>query len=183
MHIVSCGIYCSVLEKGGEGKCLISNLNYVRLRFTAASWKKGDLHYISFFTNFALIYWTCLIGFGGKFHRSCNLAHTVRDFDWLVVLWFNATLTFKVISQRSLMFPGVSSCFLTTALTQPSFQWHRLLSWNASTKVKDENKPERKFAWTGYGTHNHQVMSLTRSPPSHPNGGPGFWNLTWCHYT
>ena len=45
---------------------LISNLNSVRLRFTAASWKKGYSCYISFFTNFALIYWTCLIGFGGK---------------------------------------------------------------------------------------------------------------------
>ena len=65
---------------GGLGG-LISNLNSVRLRFTAASWKKGYSCYISFFTNFALIYWTCLIEFGGKFHRSCNLAHTVRDFD------------------------------------------------------------------------------------------------------
>ena len=25
--------------------------------------------------------WTCLIGFGGKFHRSCNLALTVRDLN------------------------------------------------------------------------------------------------------
>ena len=58
---------------------LISNLNSARLRFTAASWKKGYSCYISFFTNFALIYVTCLIRFGGKFHRSCNLAHTVSD--------------------------------------------------------------------------------------------------------
>ena len=79
------------------------------------------------------------------------------------------------------MFPGVCPCFLTTALTQTSFQWHRLLSSNASTKVRDENTPERKFAWTGYRTHNHQVMSLTRSPLSHPDGGPGFWNLMRCH--
>ena len=77
-------IYCSVLEWGrglvGWGG-LISNLNSVRLRFTAASWKKGYSCYITFFTNFALIYWTCLIGFEGKSHRSCNLAHTVGDLD------------------------------------------------------------------------------------------------------
>ena len=75
------------------------------------------------------------------------------------------------------MFPGVGPCFLTTALTQPSFQEHRLLSSNALTKVRDENTPERKFASTGYGTHNHQVMSLTLSSLSHPDDGPGFWNL------
>ena len=82
--IVSFGIYCSVLEWGrglvGWGG-LVSNLNSVRLRFTAALWKKGYSCYISFFTNFALIYWTCLIGFGGESHRSCNLEHTVRDLD------------------------------------------------------------------------------------------------------
>ena len=76
VHIVSFGIYCSVLECGrglvGWGG-LISNLNSVRLRITAASWKKGYSCYISFFTNFALIYWTCLIGFGGKSHRFWNL--------------------------------------------------------------------------------------------------------------
>ena len=112
---------------GGGGKWvgwggLISNLNSLRLRFTAALWKKGYPCYILLYSNFTLIYWTCLIGFGGKFHRSCNLIHTDRDLDWLVVLWFNATLTAKVISYRSVMFPGVLPCFLTTALTQPSFQ-------------------------------------------------------------
>ena len=53
----------------------------VRLRFTAVSWKKGYACHISILTNFALIYWTCLIGFGGKSDRSCNLAHTVGDLD------------------------------------------------------------------------------------------------------
>ena len=52
---------------------LISNLNSVRLRITAASWKKGYSCYTSIFTNFALIYWKCLIGFGGKSHRFWNL--------------------------------------------------------------------------------------------------------------
>ena len=99
VHMVSFGIYCSVLEWGWVGcEGLISNLNPVRLRFTAASWKKGYSYYISISTNFALIYWTCLIGFGGKFHRLCNLVHTVRDLDWLVVLWFNTTLIAMVIS-------------------------------------------------------------------------------------
>ena len=109
-HVTKCIV--SVLEctapfwmgGGGGGKGwvvwggLMSNLNSFRLRFTAASCKKGYSCYISFFTNFALINWTCLIGFGGKFHRSCNLAHTVKDLDWSVVMWFNATLT---LSQTS----------------------------------------------------------------------------------
>ena len=106
VHIVSFGMYCSVLEWGWGGgvegwmgwEGLISNLNSVCLRFTAALWKKGYSCYTSFSTNFALIYWTCLIGFGGKFHRSRNLVHTVRDLDWLVFLRFNASLTAKVIS-------------------------------------------------------------------------------------
>ena len=71
---------------GGGGKeggwvgwgVLISNFN---LQFTAESWKNGYSCYILFFTNFVLIYWTCLMRFGGKFHSSCNLAHTVRDLD------------------------------------------------------------------------------------------------------
>ena len=84
VYIVSFGIYCSVFE-WGEGWAgwggLISNLNSVRLRFTAASWKKGYSCYISFFSNFPLICRTYIIGFGGKFHGSCNLAHTVSHLD------------------------------------------------------------------------------------------------------
>ena len=77
---------CIALPWNGRGVWmgwggLISNLKSVRLQFTAAAWKNGYSCYISFFTNFALIYWTCLIGFGGKFHRSCNLAHTVSNLD------------------------------------------------------------------------------------------------------
>ena len=58
------------------------------------------------------------------------------------------------------VFPG----FLTPVLTQPSFQSHRLLFSHASAEVRGENTQERKFASTGYRTHNHQVMSPTRSP-------------------
>ena len=82
-NLTDFGIYCSVLEwgKGFVGWGGLINLNSVCLRFTASSWKKGYSCYISFFTNFVLIYWTCLIGFGGKSHRSCNLANTVGDLD------------------------------------------------------------------------------------------------------
>ena len=63
------------------------------------------------------------------------------------------------------VFPG----FLTPVLTQLSFQSHPLLFSHASSEVRGENKPERKFATTGSRTHNHQVMNPTRSPLSHPD--------------
>ena len=64
------------------------------------------------------------------------------------------------------MFPG----FLTPVLTQLFIQIRRLLFSHASAEVRGENSPERKFASTGYRTHNHQVMSSTRSPLSHLGG-------------
>ena len=64
------------------------------------------------------------------------------------------------------MCPG----FLTPVLTQLSFQSHRLLFSHASAQERGENMPDRKLASTGYRTHNHQVMSLTRSPLSHLGG-------------
>ena len=54
--------------------------------------------------------------------------------------------------------------FLTPVLTQHSFQSHRLLFSHTLAESGGENTPERKFSSTGYRTHNHQVMSLTRSP-------------------
>ena len=80
----------------------------------------------------------------------------------------DATLTAKVISWRSVMymFPG----YLTPVLTQTSFQSLRLLFSHASAEVRGENTQERNYASTGIRTHNHQVMSLTRSPLSHPGG-------------
>ena len=83
--------------------------------------------------------------------------------DWLVVLRFNAIVTAKVISWWS-EFPG----FLIPVLTQISFQGHRLLFSYTSAEVRGENLPERNFASTGSRTQNYQVMSLTRSPLSHP---------------
>ena len=64
------------------------------------------------------------------------------------------------------LFPG----FLIPVLTQISFQSHRLLFSHASAEVRGENTAERKVATTGDGTHNHQVMSPTRSPLSYPGG-------------
>ena len=64
------------------------------------------------------------------------------------------------------VFPG----FLTPVLTQLYFQSHQLRFSHASAEVRDENTPEEKFASTEYRTHNHQVMSQTRSPLSHPGG-------------
>ena len=64
------------------------------------------------------------------------------------------------------VFPG----FLTPVLQQLFFQSHRLLLIHASAEVRGENTPERKVASTGNRTHNHQVMSPTRSPLSQPGG-------------
>ena len=86
---------------------------------------------------------------------------------WLVVLGFNATLTAKVISWRSV----THMCFLAFSHQYEHnfpFQSHRLLFSHASAEVKGKNTPERKFASTGDQTYNHQVMSPT--PLSHPGG-------------
>ena len=97
---------------------------------------------------------------------------------WLVVWGFNATLTAKVMSWRSVIhvFPG----FLTPVLTQISFQSHQLLFSYASAEERGENTPERKILSTGNQAHNHQVMSPTRLPLIHPGGhicAEIFWQL------
>ena len=75
------------------------------------------------------------------------------------------------------VFPG----FLTPVLTLLFFQSHRLLFSHASAEVRGENTPERKVASTWDRTHNHQVMSPTRSPLSHP-GGLEFLRISSCPY-
>ena len=61
----------------------------------------------------------------------------------------------------------VFSGFLTPVLTTfPSKLLFQLLFQHASADVRGENTPERKVASTVDQTHNHQVMSLTRSPLS-----------------
>ena len=73
--------------------------------------------------------------------------------------------------------------FLTQVLTQLSFQSHQLLFSHASALVIGENTPERKFALTRSPTHNHQVMSLTRSPLSHPGGAKEWTQKDNSHYS
>ena len=63
-------------------------------------------------------------------------------------------------------FPG----FLTPVLTQLFFPKAPTIFLHAYAEVRGENTPERKVASTGNRTHNHQVMSPTRSPLSHPGG-------------
>ena len=61
------------------------------------------------------------------------------------------------------VFPG----FLTPVITQLSFQNHHLLFSHASAEVTGKNTAERKFASTGYQTHNHQVKNPTCSSLHH----------------
>ena len=65
------------------------------------------------------------------------------------------------------VFPG----FLTPVLTQLFFPKPSTIFFlHASAQVRGKNMPERKFASTRDRTHNHQVMSPTRSQLSHPGG-------------
>ena len=68
------------------------------------------------------------------------------------------------------LFPG----FLTPVLTQLFFPKPPTFS-HASAEVRGENTLERKFTSTEDQTHNHQVMSLTRSPLSHLRAGLVMW--------
>ena len=61
------------------------------------------------------------------------------------------------------VFPG----FFTPVVTQFFFP---LFFSHASAEVRGENTPEGKVASTGDRTHNHQVVSPTRSPLSYPGG-------------
>ena len=76
---------------------------------------------------------------------------------------FNATLTAKVISWRSV----THMCFLafSPVLTQLFFPKPPTTFSHASAEVRGENTPEIKVASTGEQTHNHQVISPTRSSP------------------
>ena len=84
------------------------------------------------------------------------------------LLGFNTTLTAKVIIIMVVgdahVFPG----FLTPVLIQLFFPKPPTLFSHASAEVRGKNTPERKFASIGDQTHNHQVMSPTCSPQSHP---------------
>ena len=64
------------------------------------------------------------------------------------------------------VFPG----FRTPVLTLLSFKANDYFSNMLLAEVRGENTPKRKFASTGSQTHNHQVMSPTRSPLSYSGG-------------
>ena len=64
------------------------------------------------------------------------------------------------------VFPG----FLTPVLTQLFYPKPPTTFSHASAEVRGKNMPERKCISTGDQTHNHKVMSPTRSPLSHPGG-------------
>ena len=86
-------------------------------------------------------------------------------YSWLVVLGFNATLTAKVISWRSVthVFPG----FLTPGVTQLFFPKPPTTFLTCFYRGERQNKRKEKSS-TGNQTKNLQVMSPTRSPLSHP---------------
>ena len=64
------------------------------------------------------------------------------------------------------MFPG----FLTPVLTQLSFQSHRLLFLTCFSRGERRIYAIKKVLLNWSRTHNHQVMSLTRSSLSHLGG-------------
>ena len=72
------------------------------------------------------------------------------------------------------VFPG----FVTPVLTQLFFPKPPTTFLTCFAEVKGENTPERKVASTGDRSHNHQVMSPTRSPLSHPGGASTLWILS-----
>ena len=60
-------------------------------------------------------------------------------------------------------------CFLFQSL---------LLLFSHASEVRGKNMSERKFASTGYQTHNHQVMSQTQSPLSYPGWAFGHTGIS-----
>ena len=91
--------------------------------------------------------------------------------DRLVVWKFNATLTASVISRRSvthMSFLAFSHQYQHEFLSKATDYFsHRD---DALAEVTGENTPNRNFASTGSRTHNHQVMTPTRSPLGHSGG-------------
>ena len=98
-----------------------------------------------------------------------NIEHVKKKqwlVGWLVVLGFNATLTTKVISWRSV----THVCFLAFShqcYHKFSFQSHKLLFSHASAKVRGENTPERSRLNRGSNSQppGHESNTLTTEPP------------------
>ena len=97
---------------------------------------------------------------------------------WLVVLRFNAALTAKAVGDTH-VFPG----FPHTSTNTNFFPKPPTTFLTCFNKGESENSPKRNFASTGSRTHNHQSMSPTRSPLSHPGGAKRKWKenkITTC---
>ena len=96
--------------------------------------------------------------------------------NWICIFFFWKMLWFCRTSANhcrtsTLKFFGPWWCTCVFRLSHTSrnttfFPKPWLLFSHASAEVRGENTPEKKFASTSYQTHNHQVMSLTRSPLS-----------------
>ena len=73
----------------------------------------------------------------------------------------------------------VFPCFLTPVLTQLFFPKPPTTSLTCFCRGERQKYARQKIRLNRDRTHNHQVMSLTRSPLSHPSGGGLL--LTLCH--
>ena len=73
------------------------------------------------------------------------------------------------VEYRSICVSWLSHTRTNTTFLSKATDYIVLFS-HASAEVRGENTPERKFVSTGDRTHNHQVMSPTRSPLSHLAG-------------
>ena len=127
---------------------------------------KGERFLISLVKNFGL---KLRVNQPNRQHSQVVYRVKSRWDRWLVVLGFNATLTAKVILWRSVthyVFPG----FLTPVLTQLFFPKPPTTFLTCFCRGERRKYAGRKVASTGDQTHNHQVMSPTRSPLSHPGG-------------
>ena len=85
---------------------------------------------------------------------------------WLVVLGFHATLTGHIMAVGDACVSWLSYTSTNTRFLSKATDYFS----HTSAEVRGENTPERKVTTTGDRTHNHQVMSPTRSPLSHPGG-------------
>ena len=103
-------------------------------------------------------------------HRHIwNAFRKKNRIGWLVVLGCNATLTAKVVSWRSVthVFLG----FRTPVLTQLFFPKPPTTFLTCFCRGERRKYAGKKSCLNrGSNSHDHQVMSPTRSPLSHPGG-------------
>ena len=95
-------------------------------------------------------------------YRAINKIESLLTGTLLILLRFNATVTVSVLSLRSV----TQVCFLAASTNTTLFPKPPTTLFTCFGEIT----PERKLASTGYRTHNHQVMSQTRSPLRHQDG-------------